>query len=79
MTAKTPANVKLWRATSDARAKAKRLALVEEQRDRMADYVPPNVRTYGISSSGIDYDAAIRAAAVSAVPMPSTPNRGRRG
>jgi hypothetical protein len=71
MTAKTPANVKLWRATSDARAKAKRLAIVEEQRERMADYVPPNVRTYGEP-----WDSMIAAAAVSAVPMPSTPNRG---
>jgi hypothetical protein len=70
---KIPENVKLWRATSDARAKARRLALVEEQRQRMADYEPPNVRTYGEP-----YDSIIQAAALSACPLPASPNRGKR-
>lgn len=52
------------------------------QRVRAAAYTPtkpnPDVRTYGHSPTGFDYDAAIRAAALSAVPLSESPNRGTR-
>ncbi len=40
--------------------------------------LPEDIRTYGISPSGFDYDAAIRAAAEFSVPRPQSPNRGTR-
>jgi hypothetical protein len=63
-----------YRATADTRRAAERDAI----RQRWADYQPADVRTYGTSPSGIDYDAAIQAAAVSSVPYPESPNRGTK-
>ena len=66
------------RKLDSERQKAKNEAERAEIRERYADYEPPDVRTYGISPSGIDYDAAIQAAAEFSVPRPTSPNRGTR-
>jgi hypothetical protein len=66
---RTPVLRQLDNARQKAKADAERAAI----RDKYADYQPANVRTYGTSPTGFDYDAAIQAAAYYSVPPSGLP------